>query len=200
MNNNTGSFQLYEKHIFPNLWSLYNCNESKSSDKVLYMKGTHSISLYAWFEKKYVMFLYYSTCQKFPVSEALVVHTDVRMTSSAVLISPTANLEGPHCLEMTYSANYGMKVSFDFFLSFDNDARGVSKSMGGLPIAADSMESSFNLNETGRDLQVKGLVDMPEGSYRVIIRLRGDYLCNIAIHRIQVSQGRCREPGTLYAC
>ena len=129
-------------------------------------------------------------------SEALVVHTDTVMTTSAVLLSPTANFKEPHCLEMTYSAQAGVKVSFDFFLLFDDDDQGPSKSMGRLHIAADMEGSpSFNLNQSGSDLQVKGLVDMPAGTYRLTIRLGGDYLRNIAIHRIQLSHGRCREPG-----
>ena len=134
----------------------------------------------------------------FSISEALVVHTDVYTTRSAVLLSPSANFQEPYCLELTYSAYAGSKVSFDFFLLF-GDEQGSSKSLGGLPITADT-ELSVNLNQSSRDLQVKGLVDLPAGAYRIIVRLGGDELRNIAIHRIQLSQGRCREPGKIVIC
>ena len=132
----------------------------------------------------------------FLFSEALVVHPNAITTKSAVLLSPTAHFKEPHCFEMTYSARFGAKVSFDFFLLFDDDDQGPSKSMGSLYIAADREGSpSFNLNQSGSDLQVKGLLDMPAGTYRLTIRLGGDYLQYIAIHRIQLSHGKCREPG-----
>ena len=97
---------------------------------------------------------------------------------------------------MKYSAESGVKVSLDFFLFLTTAVQGPYKILGGLPIASDD-RGLFHLGQVGSGLQVTGIVDIPDGSYRIMIRLRGRRLRNIAIHNIEVSHGSCREPSEL---
>ena len=94
---------------------------------------------------------------------------------------------------MNYSARGGEKVSIDFFLFLTTAVRDPYQRMGGLPIASDA-DGLFYFGQIGSGLKVTGLVDIPDGSYRIMLRLRGRRLRDIVIHSIEVSCGSCREP------